>query len=160
MVEVNGVSSPKEDERPERQRTRLDVTLVQKHFIQQIWSQVGPLLAKATDVSEGRYDIIDVYERLLRDPNWHLWAVYEPDLTVVAAITSTFTQYPRMKVLHGQFLGGRRLDEWQDMFCEMFDRWGRDNECQAIEFSGRPGWMKPLRRNGYRPVFVVYQRDL
>lgn len=147
--------SPKEDER------ELDVSLVQKAYVKQVWPKIAPMLAKATEMSEGRYTIDTLYDKLVNDSSWHLWCVYEPDMTIVAAITSTFTRYPTgMKVLHGQFLGGQFLDEWQDMFCDIFDRWGRDNECQAVEFCGRAGWMKPLRRNGYRPVFQIYQRDL
>lgn len=148
-------SSALEDERP-----ALDVSLVQRHLINQLWPKVEPLLAKATEISEGRYEIDDLHDKLINEDDWHLWCVYEPDLTVVAAITSTFTHYPQGLALHGQFLGGDRLHDWQDMFCEMFDRWARDHGAKFIEFTGRAGWVRPLQRNGYRPVFTIYQRDL
>lgn len=138
----------------------LEVSLVQRHLIPAIWSRVAGYLKDATDRSEGRYNLDDLYANLVNDEHWHLWVVYEPDLTVVAAITSTFTDYPRMRVLHGQFLGGERLDDWQDMFCEIFDRWARDNGCHAVEFTGRHGWGRPLKRSGYRPIFTIFQRDL
>lgn len=143
----------------------LDVSLVRRQLVPFVWPKVRGFLEKATEISEGRYDIQDLYERLTKDPDWVLWVVFSihpetKEMNIVAAITSTWTLYPQMKALHGQFLGGARIEEWQDKFCSIFDEWGRDNECDAVEFTGRKGWTKLLDRNGYRPVFVTYQKDL
>lgn len=150
-----GVLTSMEDE-----RSILDASLIQRHFIRQLWPQVAPLLTRATELSHGRYDIADLYGKLLKDDNWHLWAVYEPDGTVVAAITSMFLHYPQGKFLSGQFLGGNRLEDWKDLFCDIFERWGRDNQCVAIELTGRAGWAKALAPNGYDEVYRTYQKDL
>lgn len=144
----------------EVETTGLSISLVPQEQIGKIWHKVAPFLKKATDMSEGRYELADLGNKLITDPDWHLWLVFEPGLKIVAAITSTFTFYPQGKFLHGQFLGGTRLEEWQDQFCDVFDNWGRDHDCTAVEFTGRTGWAKKLSRNGYREVFRIYQRDL
>lgn len=137
----------------------LKISLVPLFAIEREWERVSDMLKRATDQSEGRYDIEDVRERLLSG-EFQLWIIFDRQLQIVAAITSTFTHYPRCKSLSGQFLGGDRLDEWKDEFCEIFDNWGRDNGCKFSELSGRAGWSRVLSPNGYREVSRTYQRDL
>lgn len=137
----------------------LEISLVPQHQIRAIFPAVAKHLRRATDMSGGRYTLPALFEKLI-EGEYHLWLAYEPDLTVVAAVTSTFTHYPHCRSLHGQFLGGDRLEDWQDKFCEVFDRWGRENRCAFIEFTGRAGWNKQLARNGFKEEFRVYRREL
>lgn len=137
----------------------LSISLIPTSEVMRVWDRVSHMLKRATDISQGRYRLIDVKEKLLTG-EFNLWVVFDPEFRIVAAITSTFTFYPQGKFLHGQFLGGDRLDEWRDQFCDIFDRWGKDNACKAIEFSGRAGWVRALAGNGYREVFRVLQKDL
>lgn len=139
----------------------LHVSLISPKGVDKVWSKVGPLLTKSTVLSEGRYDIVDLYERL-KSGAFQLWVVFQTDTTIVAAVTTMITDYPQGRFLSGQFLGGddHRMDEWRDLICDTLDQWGRDNACKAVEFSGRSGWKKQLAGNGYREVFRAYQRDL
>lgn len=141
------------------QDTDLQISLVPPQEIHRVWGKVGPMLQRSTDLSEGRYDLIDL-ARKLNSGEFHLWIVFEKRGEIVAAITSTFSWYPQGKFLSGQFLGGARLSEWRDPFCELFDRWGRDNDCKAVEFTGRAGWVRALKGNGYREVYRILQREL
>lgn len=137
----------------------LEVSLVPTHDVHRVWAQVAPMLEKATAMSEGRYNISDL-ARKLASGEFHLWIIFERRGEIIAAITSTFTWYPQSKALSGQFLGGARLSEWRDKFCNLFDSWGADNGCQIVEFTGRPGWARALKDNGYREIYRTYQRDL
>lgn len=141
------------------ERTNLIVSLVPHWAVKQEWPKVAPMLKRATDMSEGRYELEDLEYKLLSG-EFHLWVVMEPDLNIIAAITSTFTIYPQCKALAGQFLGGDRLGEWQDMFIDTFKSWGIENQCQIIEFTGRAGWKRALEPNGFREVFRTYQMEL
>lgn len=137
----------------------LQISLVPHTDIENIWPKVSRYLKLASDQSYGRYRLADIRHKL--ETNEHqLWIVFDEDRNIVAAITSTFTLYPQFTSLHGQFLGGERLDEWRERFCDIFDRWAKDNGCRMIEFTGRPGWAKTLAPQGYKEVFRVYQRDL
>lgn len=136
----------------------IKVSLVPSFEVANIWDKVSRMLKLATDQSQGRYGLNDLKEKLMSG-EFQLWIIFTPDYEILAAITSTFTQYPRCKALHGQFLGGERMDEWRDEFCRVFDNWAIDNACEFIEFSGRPGWSKALEPNGYREVFRTFQRE-
>lgn len=142
------------------EKADLLVSLVPQSEIAPLWNRVSSMLKRATDLSQGRYRLSDLRDKLMSG-DFQLWIVFPRGSgEVVAAITSTFTQYPQCRALHGQFLGGERLDDWRDDFCAVFDQWGRDNGCKFVEFTGRAGWTKALADNGYREVFRVFQRDL
>lgn len=137
----------------------LQVSLVPTAEVGRVWPTCAPMLDRAVKISEHRYSLEDLHQKLSTG-EFDLWIVFDEDAQIIASITSTFTYYPQAKSLHGQFLGGSRLDEWQDQFCDIFDRWAKDNHCNFVEFTGRPGWKRVLARNGYREVFTTYQRDL
>jgi hypothetical protein len=141
------------------ERTKLDVSLVPGWAINDTWPKVAPMLKRATDMSEGRYDLEDLKYKLLTG-EFHLWVVFDQSLNIIAAITSTFTIYPQAKSLAGQFLGGERLGDWQDTFLEVFEKWGKDNGCQFVELTGRAGWKRALEPNGFRETFRTYQKEL
>lgn len=144
-------SSPMEDE--------LEVSLVPVFAIETEWPRVEKMLEVATSMSAGRYDIGHLKEKLLTG-EFQLWVIFDKRFEIVAAITSTFTVYPKCKFLSGQFLGGDRLADWKDKFCRIFHNWGRDNGCKAVELTGRAGWSKVLEPNGYREIYRTYQKDL
>lgn len=137
----------------------VEISLVPSWEVKNIWNKVEGFLKEATDMSEGRYDIEDLKTKLCAG-EFQLWVVFDEKYEILAAITSSFMQYPKCKMLCGQFLGGIKMSLWHDKFVATFDNWARDNKCVAIEFSGRAGWGKVLAPHGYREVFRTYQRDL
>lgn len=124
-----------------------------------VWPLVEAMLKRATDDSYGRYDIDDLMYKVFTG-EFVLWIVVKDEDKIIAAVTSTFNIYPQGKFLSGQFLGGEELPAWRDSFCEIFDRWGRDNGCKAVEFVGRAGWSKALAPQNYREIYRVYQKEL
>ena len=153
------VDEPVEETPDEPLGTELTVSLVPPFEVERIWDQVSRMLKLATDMSQGRYRLQDLKDKLMKG-EFQLWIIFDPTFKIVAAITSTFTEYPQKKAAHGQFLGGERLIEWKQKFCDVFDSWARDNGCGLIEFSGRPGWGRELSEQGFREVFRTYQKDL
>ena len=141
----------------------VEISLVPSSEIENIWDKVSHMLKRSTDLSRGRYRLRDLKAKLVSG-EFNLWIVFQmggPDQgKILAAITSSFMDYPQGKMLSGQFLGGDRLEEWRDKFCAVFDRWAKDTGCKAIEFTGRAGWGKVLAGNGYKEAFRIYQRDL
>lgn len=124
-----------------------------------MWPLVEAMFKRATDLSAGRYELDDLMLKVFRG-DFTLWIVIEDHDRIIAAITSSFTNYPDGRFLSGQFLAGDKLDEWREPFCELFDRWGRDNGCKAIEFVGRAGWAKALAPQGYKEIYRIYQKEL
>lgn len=137
----------------------VQVSLVPVFEVRRIWPKVVAHLQRGVDLSEGRYDL-ESLKALLEKGESDLWVVFDEKFEVIAAITSTFTQYPLGRFLYGQFLGGNFLEDWRDEFLRVFANWGRDNGAKGIEFAGRAGWARVLQPNGFREVSRVYQKDL
>lgn len=138
----------------------IQVSLVPPDHVPQIWDKVSHMLKQATDLSRGRYRLKDLKDKLFGG-EFQLWIVFDDsDFQIIAAVTTTFSYYPNLKSLHGQFLGGERLDEWRDLMCDILDRWAIDNACQIVELSGRAGWAKTLAPNGYKEVYRTYEKEL
>lgn len=136
----------------------LQVSLVPPGEVSRVWAAVGGQLDRAVHLSNGRYLLEDVRDEL-EQGNAHLWIIFDPETKeIVASATTNFAHYPRCKALYGKFLGGDRLDEWQDKFCDILDSWGRDNGCTIVEFAGRAGWSKTLKSNGYEESCRIYER--
>lgn len=137
----------------------LQISLVPLFAVEKEWDRVKNLLKAATDMSGGRYRINDLKQKLTTG-EFQLWVIFDQKFEIIAAITSTCTEYPDGKFLSGQFLGGSRLEDWKDKFCDVFDQWGRDCKCKSVELTGRAGWSKVLAPNGYREMYRTYQKEL
>ena len=137
----------------------LQISLVPLFAVEKEWDRVKNLLKVATDMSGGRYRISDLKQKLVSG-EFQLWVIFDQKFEIIAAVTTTCIEYPDGKFLSGQFLGGTRLDDWKDKFCDVFDGWGRDCGCKSVELTGRSGWSKVLAPNGYREMYRTYQRDL
>ena len=59
------------------------------------------------------------------------------------------TVYPRKKVLH-VFLAGGDLDEIMGMH-ESVVQWAKNQGCEGMTLTGRKGWVKALKDNGWKP---------
>ena len=136
----------------------LRISIVPHDHVDVVWEQVAPLLKRATDRSGGRYAIGDVYS-LIAEDRCHLWIGFAPGMKIVGAATSVFNVYPGGKWLTAQFLGSDDMSECFD-FLEVFERWAKDNDCVGIEFSGRSGWARVLKKHGYDEYHRFFQKDL
>lgn len=157
------------------------ISIVPPDHVDHVWGQVMPLLKSATDHSSGRYTVGSVYE-LIAGGHCHLWIGFELGipgpleghhdgavprrdvlpggrLKIIGAATSVFTIYPGGRWLTAQFLGSSDMERCRD-FLPIFERWGRDNECKGVEFSGRLGWGRALRKDGYEEFHRFFQKEL
>lgn len=101
--------------------------------------------------SEGTHTFEDVAQGLV-EGRFQAW-VNGGSIAVTEIIT-----YPRKRALHC-FLAGGKMAEIVEMMPAASD-WGRMMGCSSFTVAGRKGWMRALRRYGWRPAFYVVQCDL
>ena len=46
-----------------------------------------------------------------------------------------------------------------DSTLEILENWALDNECEAMELTGRKGWVKKLALQEWKQEFVVVRKD-
>ncbi len=123
------------------------------------WPVAAPLLAPAIELSEGRYDLASVYEKLAQKFAL-LWLIDDDKDETVAAFVSRIAAYPRRKLLSIDFMGGERMTEWVGTTDAVLENYARDAGLDGIEMVGRAGWSRTLGAFGWRQNAVMLIRPV
>jgi len=136
------------------------VSLVPPEYVDKEWPHVADLLLKAILFSGGRWDIESVREEV-RAGRQHLFLVYDEDKKETkAAWTSKFVEYPGSKALQTLFIGGSGYDEWFGEVNNLIKSWAEDNDCNFVEFIGRKGWERKLKKIGWTSEYCSYRMEV
>lgn len=133
----------------------MNIALVPKEHVQDIWPEVGAFIGASADYTKGRYTAGDALN-MLTERGYVLWVAFDDTAIQGAAITS-FIQYPRKKALHIMFLGGEKSSGWIDQGLKTLQHYAFDSGCDAVEASGRPGWARALRDDGFKPLWQTFE---
>jgi hypothetical protein len=133
----------------------MEVSLVPPQLIDGLWPRIFPHLSKASDYTFGRYEPEDILEFVVSG-GAHLWVVFDGE-DIIGITVTRFWEYPRKKCLDMVFIGGDEGFSWKDPMLEILQRWARDNGCEAIESSGRVGFARAFRDDGYKMLWQVYE---
>jgi hypothetical protein len=135
--------------------TETHISVVPKEHVPHVWEQVIPYIAGAADYTNGRYEPDDVYD-LIMQYDYLLWIAFNDD-GICGAVVTYFGAYPRKRTLNVMFLGGEQGWAWKQPMLDTLNRWAADNECETIEASGRPGWTRVLRNDGFTPLWQTFE---
>ena len=80
----------------------------------------------------------------------HLWPAKD------SCLVTEITVFPRKKVLH-VFLGGGNLEEIISMHDSVI-QWAKDQGCESLTMTGRHGWSKALKKNGWKSQLVLLEK--
>lgn len=135
--------------------SEMHVSVVPKEHVPQVWAQVEPFMQGAADYTNGRYETPDVYD-LIMQYDYLLWIAFD-DSGIRGAVVTFFGAYPRKRTLNVMFLGGEDAGAWKQPMFEVLNRWASENQCVTIEASGRPGWARFLRDDGFTPLWQTFE---
>lgn len=135
--------------------TEVEVSLVPPQFVWEVWPKMRSCMSKASEYTHGRYTTEDILESVI-DGNHHLWIAHEGQ-DIFGAVVTHIAEYPRMRCLTMDFVGGERVDDAKDKMLATLRNWAKDNDCEVIESSGRVGWSKVFRDDGYRMLWQTYE---
>lgn len=117
------------------------------------WNAVAPFLQDAIDRSGGGVTL-DYVKRRLEDGSGttHLWPGQKS-----AAVTEI--AWDGDKPFLNCWLAGGDLDELKKMItaAEVF---AKRLGCQSVQVSGRKGWVRALRDQGYKPIAYTVEKEL
>lgn len=133
----------------------MQITMVPYEEVERVWPSIEPYMDGAAEYTHGRFTADDILEQVLHYDHI-LWLAYENEIIKGAVVTSILN-YPRAKTLSMVFTGGINLDEWKEPMLDVLRRWAKDNECDSIESTGRPGWAKVFKADGHVPLWHTYE---
>jgi hypothetical protein len=133
----------------------MQVSAVPAEYVKQVWPDVIEYMQGAADYTYGRYDVEDILDSIT-DYDFTLWIAFK-EAGIKGAVVTSFIDYPRKRMLCMQFCGGVELEQWQAPMLELLQRWAKDNDCDGIESTGRVGWSKVFKSDGYKPLWQTYE---
>lgn len=119
------------------------------------WGSISGLIERVTQRVESGYSPFDVMQKLL-NADYQLWKVNDWEAAAVTQISIL----PQFKSLHINFLAGDNAHDWLPALVDTLDEFGRQYDCQRIDFSGRRGWLKVAKPLGFNEELVVMRRHL
>ena len=133
-------------------------SLVPPEYIRSIYPEIERFLDKLIPITNGRFIKIDLLHDLLIGKQ-HLWIVTDDEEYIVGMVMTEVLHYPRKRILGIQYCAGEKLNEWMDSTLEILENWALDNECEAMELTGRKGWVKKLALQEWKQEYVVVKKD-
>lgn len=140
----------------------MKVTAVPTEHVAGIWPEIEPLLAKGIQRSGGRYTPDSVL-RSLKAGEAQLWVAYRMNGVgprYYGVGTTRIEDYPSRRMLNITFVGGVEMKEWKYELIAMWADFALRSNCSGMEATGREGWVRELRNDGWEQKYVVLERDL
>lgn len=134
----------------------MQVSLVPEDHVRTMWPKVKPHMERAAEYTYGRYDVDDILDSIIQYGH-QLWIAFDKTKTVKGAVVTVMKQYPKKKYLDLTFIGGDDALTWKEPMLKMLQHWAYDNDCDGIESSGRLGWGRALRNDGYKMLWQTYE---
>jgi uncharacterized protein (DUF2126 family) len=126
--------------------------------VDQVWSEVKPLLEEAIKRSaDGKYEADDIYTAV-KARDMQLWVAFD-DKGLCAIEITQIVKYPRKKVLMLFFTAGRQAENWLHLIDEL-GLFAKEHGCTAIEGYGRPGWEKLSAPLGFKKIHTIFKLPL
>ena len=136
----------------------MQVTWVPTEHIEFVWPNIREYMMGAAEFTFGRFTAEDIKNELLRrQGEQQLWIAFEDKDNYYGAVVTEVYQYPQMRALIMHFTGGKQLPKWKTPMLKILQQFAADNECDAIESYGRPGWAKVFKKDGYEQRFIFYE---
>ena len=125
------------------------------------WSEIEPLVRKATDETDGCYEPVHVMQECLAGKRG-FWLI-EDDGKAIGICVAGAEEFPTGKrVWRVVYIAGDRADEWYPALMAEMDAQARKWRCDEMTANGRLGWERFSRRLGIelKPITVCYGRKI
>ena len=122
-----------------------------------LWVQVMDYLTPALQKSPRESDnLVELWARI-EAGRAQVYTIFE-DGALVGAFVTQLAARKDDNTLNVWLLGGTGMDAWLEDFLECVVWVARKAGLDAVTFGGRPGWLKKLRKYGYRLETVGMKR--
>lgn len=137
------------------------VSAIPSGHIRNVLPEILPFLDRAALPSRGRCLPEDLLADVLSGAQV-LWCAFDPDRKnkIVGIVLTQVLDYKRKRALDIVFCSGEDFYSWSDQMFDMVMRYGQDMNCHVIEFTGRKGWDRALKRYGMRASFWHFEANL
>lgn len=139
---------------------KLEISLVPIGHIHEVLPGLVHYLKESESWTRGRSKVDDIL-RFLVNGVMQLWVVFDTETgELYGHIITEIKPYPQCKMLTIQYCAMKpnHMVHVEDRMQELAEDFAKQNGCAGIEFIGRPGWGKHIKKYGYDVQSVMYQR--
>ena len=141
-------------------QTGLIFSPIPKDCAYTIWPQVAKVLKRSVATAEGKYEVDDLLDCILKD-ELVLWVVLDTNNDeIIAAITTRLIEYPQGNAMALDWVGGTRMKEWLPIAHPIMVSYAEDHNCKYLEGYGRKAWGRLLGKYGWNPDYIAWKMDL
>lgn len=124
------------------------------------WNEIEPPLKRATDLTQGCYEPVDVLALVCAGRL--MMMLIEDDDKLMVVVVIEIRIFPRRKTLDASYIGGvpgsaNRVKEWAPMLVEHLEKLARHYGATLLTGWGRIGWAKCC---GYKIVGGYMTREV
>lgn len=129
--------------------------LLDKATVVANWNLIAKALEPALEHS--LYDLQAIYDMILED-HAVVWMVTE-DYTINGYAVTIMRDWPKGRVFTILLLAGSQIERWFPLWSH-FEDYAKNYGCDMMTITGRPGWDRVLKSQGFNSKQVVMTRTL
>jgi hypothetical protein len=138
------------------------VSLVLPADVPKVWAKIRKYVANVEGMSRGRATVTSIFTDLVQG-RLMLWVVFDPngpnkEARFVAFACTSIKEYPSKRMLHVDFVGGEKVEEWLGIINETLSSFGAAQECVGLEAVGRRGWKHLAKKHGWNPRYTLFEK--
>lgn len=139
-------------------RDDLRLCAIPSKNVKYMWELVDTMILAGLKYANGKYTLQDIYHAIL-DRDMQLWLIVDIDDIIHAAIVTQIIYYPSKKVMLFVIVSGVKFNNWIHELPH-FVLFARSHDCESIEFYGRSGWEKKVKKLGFDKIHTVFSLNI
>lgn len=123
-----------------------------------IWPDIYNMVQDALDHGESLTRASTIFDAL-ESRDMQLYVVSK-DKEIDAVFITEITNYDDAKVCIVVVLAGTGLDKWLSQVEDTICRFAKSHDCEYVQLKGRRGWVKELKKYGWKESSVTMAKEL
>jgi hypothetical protein len=138
----------------ERDTHPIDCTIVGVESLVPVWNMIVPHLKQLLENhTMGECSLADIYNGLVAKRS-QLWVAINSKHQIIAWMITRVVNYPQLKRLVVDYLGGVDMDRWVH-YTKFMEDFAAAHGCTEIEAWCRKGFTKKLKQHGFREQYSI-----
>jgi hypothetical protein len=137
---------------------KLDLSLVPYQYLADVVPRVLPYIKVSEQWTRGRSTATDLLSFIFSG-RMQLWIVLD-EQNIYGHLITEVKEYRQCKmfVIQHCAMEPHIMVNVEDKMQELAEKYAKEAGCAGIEFVGRPGWSKSMKKYGYDVQSVMFQK--
>jgi hypothetical protein len=118
----------------------VEILPVSPQHVAKVWPLVDKYVEDSLKFAQGCFLPVDIRD-FCTQGKMQLWIATRGD-SVLAAVVSEITDYPRKRICAVPFIGGKDLRSWFRKMLITIETWSKEMGCVGMQGGARRGWGK------------------